>query len=392
MSANEKLTLVPLRRFPEFLDAEKWESKQLGQLITIGNGRDYKHLDQGDIPVYGSGGYMLSVNDYLHDGDSVCIGRKGTINSPMFLSGKFWAVDTLFYTHSFKECVPRFIFLHFQNIDWLKHNEAGGVPSLSKSNIQKVQIAIPKICEQQKIADCMSSLDDLISAQTQKLAALKSHKTSFIQQLFPSEGETVPRLRFPEFCNKGDWSKVAAGEIFSNRIKRGTPGLPIYSVTMTDGMVPRASLARKIDDIAEVSANKTAHAGDIVYNMMRMWQGALGVAPEDCMVSPAYIVLTPQHANPIFFHYLLKTPKSLRVLTTNSRGLTEDRLRLYYDDFSKITLQCPTLKEQDRIAEFLMSLDRLIANQEQNIGHLKTHKKGLLQQLLPPNARESYEH
>ena len=115
---------LPKLRFPEFLDAAEWEIKPLDSLLTIGNGRDYKHLSKGDIPVYGSGGYMLSVNDYLYDGESVCIGRKGTINNPMFLSGKFWTVDTLFYTHSFKDCLPKFIYFIFQNINWLNHNEA----------------------------------------------------------------------------------------------------------------------------------------------------------------------------------------------------------------------------------------------------------------------------
>jgi type I restriction enzyme S subunit len=177
---------VPKLRFPEFRGAGEWKIKPLDKLFTIGNGKDYKHLSTGDIPVYGSGGYMLSVNDYLYDGESVCIGRKGTINNPMFLTGKFWTVDTLFYTHSFKACSPKFIYLIFQNINWLTHNEAGGVPSLSKANISKIEVAVPEPDEQQKIADCLSSIDDLITAQTQKLATLKAHKKGLMQQLFPA--------------------------------------------------------------------------------------------------------------------------------------------------------------------------------------------------------------
>lgn len=99
-------------------------------------------------------------------------------------------------------------------------------------------------------------------------------------------------------------------------------------MTTTDGLVLRASLRRRIADIAEMSANKTVRKGDIAYNMMRMWQGALGVAPEDCLVSPAYIVLKPKAVNSVFFSYLLKLPQMLQVLTAHSRGLTEDRLRL----------------------------------------------------------------
>jgi type I restriction enzyme S subunit len=177
---------VPKYRFKEFENDGEWVEKLFEQLFIIGNGRDYKHLNNGDIPVYGSGGYMLSVNEYLYDGESVCIGRKGTIDKPMLLNGKFWTVDTLFYTHSFKNCVPKYIFYVFENINWQDHNEAGGVPSLSKTNIYKIEILIPPtIQEQQKIAACLSSLDALIIAQAEKIEQLKLHKKGLMQGLFP---------------------------------------------------------------------------------------------------------------------------------------------------------------------------------------------------------------
>jgi len=176
---------VPNYRFTEFLKDGDWVEKSFKQLFDIGNGRDYKHLSNGKIPVYGSGGYMLSVDDFLYDGESVCIGRKGTIDKPMLLSGKFWTVDTLFYTHSFKDCTPKFIYYVFQNINWRKHNEAGGVPSLSKTNIYKIETKVPKPKEQQKIVDCLSSLDDLITTEEEKIEQLKFHKKGLMQGLFP---------------------------------------------------------------------------------------------------------------------------------------------------------------------------------------------------------------
>ncbi|MCX7237126.1 restriction endonuclease subunit S [Polynucleobacter sp.] len=181
--------VIPSLRFPEFRDAGEWRMKSFDKLFTVGNGRDYKHLLTGEVPVYGSGGYMLSVNDFLYDGESVCIGRKGTINNPIFLTGKFWTVDTLFYTHSFKECLPKFIYLIFQNINWLDHNEAGGIPSLAKANILKIEVAVPGLGEQKKIVDCLSSIDFLISSQTEKVDLLKAHKRGLLQQLFPVHDE-----------------------------------------------------------------------------------------------------------------------------------------------------------------------------------------------------------
>lgn len=177
---------IPVFRFPEFENAGEWTIKPMKKLFKVGNGRDHKHLSNGEIPVYGSGGYMRSVDDYLYDGESVCIGRKGTIDKPIFLSGKFWTVDTLFYTHSFLNCLPKFIYLIFQNIDWRSQNEAGGVPSLSKSNIEKIEVALPSIEEQGKIVDCIFSVDGLISAQEQTIKKLKAHKKGLMQQLFPS--------------------------------------------------------------------------------------------------------------------------------------------------------------------------------------------------------------
>lgn len=179
---------VPRLRFPEFKNDGEWEEKKFEQLFKIGNGRDYNHLESGNIPVYGSGGHMLSVNDYLYDGESVCIGRKGTIDKPVFLTGKFWTVDTLFYTHSFKNCLPKYIFYVFQNINWRNYNEASGVPSLSKINIYKIEILIPSLPEQQRIASCLSSLDELIVAQAEKIEQLKEHKKGLMQGLFPGQG------------------------------------------------------------------------------------------------------------------------------------------------------------------------------------------------------------
>jgi type I restriction enzyme S subunit len=176
---------VPKLRFPEFEGEGAWIEKKFKDLFKIGSGKDYKHLKEGSIPVYGSGGYMTSVDEYLHNGDSVCIGRKGTIDKPMFLTGKFWTVDTLFFTSSFKDCLPKFIFYIFQSTNWLNHNEAGGVPSLSKTNIYNIKHPIPSLQEQQKIADCLSAVDELMAAQADRIAQLQEHKRGLMQGLFP---------------------------------------------------------------------------------------------------------------------------------------------------------------------------------------------------------------
>ncbi|MBX3408603.1 MAG: restriction endonuclease subunit S [Phycisphaeraceae bacterium] len=238
--------------------------------------------------------------------------------------------------------------------------------------------------EQQKISDCLTSLDEVIAAQKRKVEALKAHKKGLMQHLFPQEGQTLPRLRFPEFRDEPEWEEKPAGEFFANRKEDGEEGLPIYSVTVNDGMVPRASFDRDFYDIEDPAGNKKACRGDIAYNMMRMWQGAQGVAPEDCLVSPAYVVLAPNDgAWPKFFEYLFKLPQSLHLLTAHSRGLTKDRLRLYFDDFARMPLRAPDPDEQQCIADCLASLDAAIVAAADALATLKAHKKGLTQGLFP---------
>ncbi len=161
-----------------------WEVKNVGKLLKIGHGRDYKNLKSGNVPVYGTGGYMTSVNDCLYDGETVCIGRKGTIDKPFYHTGKIWTVDTLFYTYGFNNCNPKFIYYAFCLVDWFAMNEASGVPSLTSKNIEDVLLRIPSSkAEQTAIANILSDMDTEISALETKLAKYRTLKTGMMQQL-----------------------------------------------------------------------------------------------------------------------------------------------------------------------------------------------------------------
>ena len=256
--------------------------------------------------------------------------------------------------------------------------------NLKYEAFSRIPVGFPGPAEQRKLAACLMSLDEWIVAERRKLEALRTYKKGLMQQLFPREGETRPRLRFPEFRNAPAWKVTVGGKLFTNRNEDGEEGLPIYSVTVNEGMVPRASFDRDFYDIEDPAGNKKVCKGDIAYNMMRMWQGAQGVAVEDCMVSPAYVVLAPlREVCSEFFAYLFKLPQSLHTLTSHSRGLTLDRLRLYFDDFKRVPLRVPEFSEQQRIATCLSSLDALIAVQSRKLDGLRTHKRGLMQQLFP---------
>ena len=167
-----------------FMDNQNWRTVKIGELLRIGNGKDYKHLSIGKIPVYGTGGQMLLVNDYLYDGESVCIGRKGTIDTPMFLNGKFWTVDTLFYTYDFKDVLPKFCYYLFLQINWKLYNEGTGVPSLSKSTIENIKVKIPSLEQQQKICSILDCYEHKTNNEEQILELYHSEKQYLLRQMF----------------------------------------------------------------------------------------------------------------------------------------------------------------------------------------------------------------
>lgn len=390
MAEQEKEAVVPNRRFPEFRDSTAWTEARLKDLISViappvkllsSSSRlsgQFPIVDQSQQSICGwtddASAVISKSPPFIVFGDHTCVLKlvqqpfaQGADGIKILKAKAVVSTEYLFHSLSHRPLATEDYKRHF-------------------SILKERRVFYPNFetGEQQKIADCLTSLDKVIAAQGRKVKALKTYKRGLMQQLFPLEGETSPRLRFPAFRDAPEWNEAKAGTLFTNRSERGDDSLPIYSVTMTDGLVKRTSLGRRIDDLAEATGNKKAHRYDIAYNMMRMWQGACGVAYEECMVSPAYVVLSPQSdVHSPFYGYLFKLPQMLRLFTAHSRGLTEDRLRLYYQDFSNIPLLQPDLREQVRIADCLFALDARITTESKKLADLKSHKKGLMQQLFP---------
>ena len=174
---------VPKLRFPGF--TEDWEQRKLGEILKVNSGKDYKHLENGDIPVYGTGGYMLSVNEALSEVDAIGIGRKGTIDKPQYLKAPFWTVDTLFYLVPLENYSCSLLY-HLSNlIPWKKFDESTGVPSLSKSTIDGIQVNIPKDKkEQDTISMLFNRINNLITLHQRKLEHLQLQKKALLQQMF----------------------------------------------------------------------------------------------------------------------------------------------------------------------------------------------------------------
>ncbi len=391
---NEIKTVVPALRFPEFQNTEGWKKYKLKSLCEIGNGKDYKHLGSGNIPVYGSGGYMTSVNDFLYDGESVCIGRKGTIDKPIFLTGKFWTVDTLFYTHSFHNCLPKFLYLIFQQINWYKYNEAGGVPSLSKTTIGEINVFVPvekkgDLKEQQKIANCLSSLDDLIEATAQKVKALEKHKKGLMQRLFPAEGKNVPDLRFPEFQGTEEWKERQLGNI-GEVITGNTPStkdMTNYGGNKLFVSPADISSNRYVSDTKikltdkGFSAGRYIRANSVLFVCIGSTIGKVAQNKIECITNQQINVIVPYEEYLSDFIYSILEHKAPQIATLAGKQAVPIINKTL---FSSISILVPPQKEeQQKIANCLFSLDELIEATSQKVEILKEHRKGLMQQLFP---------
>ena len=189
--------------------------------------------------------------------------------------------------------------------------------------------------------------------------------------------EKRPKLRFPGFDEP--WKQCRIGDIYAERSQRGASDMELLSVTMNDGVMPRSEIEGKDNSSEDKSNYKVVLTGDMVYNSMRMWQGANGISPCDGIVSPAYTVLVPKI--PIsngYFAALFKSPNLINEFRKNSQGMTSDTWNLKYPQIETIKVSIPALLEQERIADMLGTLEKRITKQAQLVDSLKKYKRGLL--------------
>ena len=195
--------------------------------------------------------------------------------------------------------------------------------------------------------------------------------------------EKRPRLRFPSFDEP--YKQCRIGDIYAERSQRGASDMELLSVTMNDGVKPRSEIEGKDNSSEDKSNYKIVRKGDMVYNSMRMWQGANGISPCDGIVSPAYTVLMPkQEINNGYFAALFKSVTLINEFRKNSQGMTSDTWNLKYPQIETIKVQIPSVSEQDKVSELFSVLDERIATQAQLVESLKKYKRGVVRTLLSP--------
>ena len=419
MSKNIKQGKVPELRFPEFRNEPDWEETTIGKLGSFYYGKSApKWSLERDAPtpcvrygeLYTKFGCVISETYSrtniepnklrFSKGGEILVPRVGerpeefgkccsylplaNIAIGEMISVFETSENPLFYTYYFRRMYRQFA----------EVVEGQNVKNLYYTELEPLTIFKPDPEEQQKIADCLRSLDELITVHTQKHQALQSYKKGLLQNLFPSEGETVPILRFPEFEEAGDWKCKPLKKVFSifqgfafsskDAINSGARWLKIADVGIqemnhnTPSYLPLEHKAKH----KKYLVNK----GDYVVALTRpILSGRLKIAPVDDVFHGALLnqrvgkIVAVQ--NSLFVYYLLQTKKLISDIERSIAGSEPPNLSA--QQIEDIETYIPSVEEQKVIGSFLSSVDDLIKAQSQKIEKLNAHKKGLMQQLFP---------
>lgn len=259
--------------------------------------------------------------------------------------------------------------------------------NLYGKDILGLSFSFPSLPEQQKIAFCLSELDNLIATQGQKVDALKEKKKGLMQQLFPQPGETTPRLRFPGF--EGEWveKKVSACLEERNEQFPESENYPLMAFVAEKGVTPKGE---KYDRSALVkdSANKKykrTEFGDFIYSSNNLESGSIGFNTYgSACISPVYSIFkSKNNVDSTFIGTLLTQKRFISEMVKYRQGVVYGQWKIPEKEFLEIKISLPSISEQQKIASCLSSLDDLIAAESAKVEALKDHKKGLMQQLFP---------
>lgn len=408
--------LVPKRRFPEFREAGPWESVPLGSVALIST---KKVGDNTSVPMSITSGVglvsqmekfgrviagssyknylLIEKNDFAYNKSATKEYPEGFI--ALYSGEEIASVpNSIFTCFRVKENVISPVYLNYlflQNLHgrWLrKFVEVGarahGSLSIGDRDLLALPVPIPSgtfsLQEQHKIADCLASTEALIEAQARKVVALKAHKRGLMQQLFPLEGETQPRLRFSEFRDQGDWKEVPLAKFIEEFREQSTAQDEYEVMTSARSGLVRQREYYDNDRITErnnigfnvIPPNYVTYRSRSDDRRFYFNENNLGTTG---IVSVYYPVFRILHGSNKFFIELFSAFS--RFIGMFSVGTSQTVLSL--NQLKKIKLPVPGDAEQQRIADCLTSIDELIAAESVKLATLKTHKKGLMQQLFP---------
>ena len=417
---DAKAALVPRLRFPEFRSAIEWTFVPLNQLATRGkrknrdeaidrvltnsaefgvvDQRDYFDKDiatQGKLESY----CVVECGDYVYNPRISATAPVGPISKNNIATGVMSPLSTVF---RFKDREDDFYRHYFKTTGWhayMRQVSSTGARhdrmAIGSDDFLAMPLPISSPLEQRKIADCLSSLDELIVAQARKVDALKTHKKGLMQQLFPGEGQTQPCLRFPEFRGAREWKEVRLGDI--GRVIRGASPRPQGDPRYFGGPIPRLMVqdvtrdgkwvTPQIDSLTEEGAalSRPCTAGTLTI----VCSGNVGVVSllaVDACIHDGFLALVDIDESIAVKDFIFHSLSTLRQKLENGATHGGVFTNLTTSVINEFEIRCPFTAEQQRIADCLTSIDDLITTATKELDTLKTHKKGLMQQLFPAAA------
>jgi len=429
---QSKQELVPKLRFPEFNDDGEWRIEELGSVCDVRDGtHDSPQFYNTGKPLITSknllsNGVMdldnvsfISEEDYekinkrskVNIGDIV-FGMIGTIGNPVLVKDSGFAIKNVALIKQKTDLLNSYL-VHFLDsqyiIERFKTLHTGNTQKfIALGQIRKLSFPLPKKQEQQKIADCLSSIDDLITAESKKLEFIKNHKKGLMQNLFPPEGKTIPNFRFPEFKGDGEWEKLTLSDVYSFKVTNSfsreklnyenglvknihygdihTKFSTLFDITKES--VPFVNLSQ---EIANIKTDNYCIEGDIILADASEDMNDIGKSIEivnlnnEKLLSGLHTLLARQKKNRLkvgFGGYLFKSQCIRSQIQKEAQGAKV--LGISATRLSNIKIIFPKKKqEQQKIANCLSSIDDLITAQIKKIDMLKKHKKGLMQQIFP---------
>ena len=393
---NKPNKLIPELRFPEFVKDGEWKKEKAENLISTITPPKKLHTanyyDFGEFPIIDQSksfycGYTNDESAVISTdlpliifGDHTCILKFAT---KPFVQG----ADGIKIFKTNNKILKEFLY-HYLEYDSIKLEDYKRHFSILK---EKMIIFSQNPTEQQKIASCLSSLDEVITAQTNKLALLKNHKKGLMQNLFPQDGEKVPKFRFKEFEKDGDWVEKKLGEI--GKFSKGK-GISKSDIEMNGKYecIRYGQLYTTYGEVINEIVSKTnlsktelnfSEANDVI--LPSSGETQVDIARASCIIKDGIAIggdinIFKSSINGVFLSYYLNSSKKMEIAKL-SQGISV--VHLYSSQLENLFITYPNPTEQQKIADTLSSLDNLIQQQNEKITQLKLHKKGLMQGLFP---------
>ena len=276
---------------------------------------------------------------------------KGTINKPFYYNGKFWTVDTLFYTHSFKRVIPKFVYCLFQTINWLRYNEASGVPSLSKDTIEKIKVRIPQLDEQKKIAKLLSLLDERIATQNKIIEKLQSLIKGIAQNIVH---RNKPNVRISQ-CLECSSSTLQESDVLE------CGAYPVYGANGVVGFLDNYNTSNEAIYILKDGSGV----------------GAVSYVAGKCSATGTLNILQAKEGFSLRYLYYLLNIFNFEPYKT---GMAIPHI--YFKDYGKAQIFCPSYSEQLKYAKFLATIDDKLLTEQNVLINLSLLKQYLLRQMF----------